>query len=100
MNVKAWLDIYDDTQYRDGNWNVDIVAKTFRTLLADIDELYDDREELIDALESCFNMVHYLWHKFSELNPGHMAYTLHGDRKEFDAEIILSAISSVRKDRP
>ncbi len=42
MNVKAWLDIYDDTQYRDGNWNVDIVAETFRTLLADIDELYDE----------------------------------------------------------
>ncbi len=40
MNVKAWLDIYDDTQYRDGNWNVHIVAKTFRTLLLDIDKLY------------------------------------------------------------
>ena len=47
MNVKAWLDIYDDTQYRDGNWNVDIVAKTFRTLLADIDTLYEDREVLV-----------------------------------------------------
>ena len=47
MNVKAWLDIYDETQYRDGDWNVHIIAEVMRALLDDNIKLSEDREALV-----------------------------------------------------
>ena len=46
MNAKAWLDIYDETQYRDGDWNVHIIAEVMRALLEDNIKLTNEMEEL------------------------------------------------------
>lgn len=48
---------------------------------------------LLEACKSAANLIHFFWHQDSELGPGSMEYTLHGERLSFDFDILRKAIA-------